>query len=379
MPKGINNHSERRLYAARPTCLQHRLLATLATCALATAAVLSPYTLAANSNRTLSSFELNSAYADPDTTEVAPSDLQTRIEDSAARYEEACQRIEELDAQIAENTLKIEEFNAQLPQLRADSAEAMKALYRIQVDSPSIIALLLSTTSLDDFLTTVMYVNRIHDDSMEEIVALNTLIDELNTTQETLNANKTEAVNAKQEAETALEEAQAARQEAQRIALEESIAQAEAQAELREEAEKNNQNPGEQLGPSTQDGANWDSGYESFINTWTPRIDAYLAGSPMAGTGRLFADAAWRYGVDPRWSPAIATIESSRGLYCFAPYNAWGWGSSGFSSWEEAIDVHVRGLARGYGYTLTPEAAQKYCPPTWQDWYNKCAAQMALI
>ena len=379
MPQGINNHNGHKFCSVRPTFLHRRVLATLATCALATTAVLSPFTLLANTNRTHFTMQLNTAYAEPDTSDVAPSDLQTRIEESAARYEEASLRIEELDALIAENTAKLDEFKNQLPQLRADSAEAMRALYRIQVDSPSIIALILSTSSLDDFLTTVMYVNRIHDNSMDEIVALNTMIDELNAVQDQLNADKAEAVATKQEAEDALAEAEAARQEAQRIALEESIAQAEAEAARREEAEKNNQDPGLELGPSTQDGADWDSGYESFINTWTPRIDAYLAGSPMAGTGRLFADAAWRYGVDPRWSPAIAAIESSKGAYCFAPYNAWGWGSSGFSSWEEGIDVHVRGLARGYGYTLTPAAAQKYCPPTWQDWYNKCAAQMALI
>ena len=32
-----------------------------------------------------------------------------------------------------------------------------------------------------------------------------------------------------------------------------------------------------------------------------------------------------------------------------------------------------------YGATLTPAAAQKYCPPTWQDWYNKVGGQMSQI
>ena len=46
---------------------------------------------------------------------------------------------------------------------------------------------------------------------------------------------------------------------------------------------------------------------------------------------------------------------------------------------EEAIDEHVRGLARGYGYTISIEAAKKYCPTTWQSWYNKTLSQMAQM
>lgn len=53
--------------------------------------------------------------------------------------------------------------------------------------------------------------------------------------------------------------------------------------------------------------------------------------------------------------------------------------STRFSSWEESITAHVAFLGDVYGPTLTPAAAQKYCPPTWQDWYNKVGGQMNLI
>ena len=117
---------------------------------------------------------------------------------------------------------------------------------------------------------------------------------------------------------------------------------------------------------------------------WTSRIDNYLAGSPMAGQGYNFAVAAWNTGVDPRWSPAIACIESTKGAYCANSYNAWGWSARGggwrsFGSWSEGISAHVAYLGANYGSTLTPAAAKKYCPPTWQDWYNKVAAQMNRI
>ena len=95
--------------------------------------------------------------------------------------------------------------------------------------------------------------------------------------------------------------------------------------------------------------------------------------------GETFAAAAWDYGVDPRWSPAIACVESGLGANCAHSYNAWGWGSVSWSSWEEAIDAHVAGLARGYGYTLSVTAAQKYCPSNWESWYNKVSAQMSAI
>lgn len=56
-----------------------------------------------------------------------------------------------------------------------------------------------------------------------------------------------------------------------------------------------------------------------------------------------------------------------------------GWGGISWDSWEEAIDAHVRGLARGYGYTVTVAGAQKYCPPNWEHWYNSVCEEMAKI
>ncbi|WP_224758963.1 CMP-2-keto-3-deoxyoctulosonic acid synthetase [Rubneribacter badeniensis] len=123
----------------------------------------------------------------------------------------------------------------------------------------------------------------------------------------------------------------------------------------------------------------WSVGEDEFVSTWTARIDAYLAGSPLAGQGRTFAEAAWNNGVDPRWSPAISNTESSKGAHCFAPYNAWGWGDSSWSSWEEAINAHVAGLAANYGYSITYAFAVKYCPPNADHWFNATLSQMKLI
>lgn len=123
----------------------------------------------------------------------------------------------------------------------------------------------------------------------------------------------------------------------------------------------------------------WSVGKTAFLQEWSARIDAYLAGSPLAGQGATFAEAAWENGVDPRWSPAISNTESSKGAACFNPHNAWGWGNSSWSSWEDAINAHVKGLADGYGYSLTYAAAAKYCPPNTQHWFTKTLDQMKLI
>ena len=92
-----------------------------------------------------------------------------------------------------------------------------------------------------------------------------------------------------------------------------------------------------------------------------------------------FATAAWEYGVDPRWSPAISNTESSKGANCFRDHNAWGWGQSSWGSWEEAINAHVAGLASNYGYSITYAFAAKYCPPNTDHWFNATLSQMQMI
>lgn len=168
------------------------------------------------------------------------------------------------------------------------------------------------------------------------------------------------AITEKQEAERrAAEEAAKAEEEA-RIAA--------AQAAKAEQAAT--------TGLASLPEVDWSVGKDAFIAEWTARIDAYLAGSPLAGYGVTFATAAWENGVDPRWSPAISNTESSKGAHCFLSHNAWGWGDSGWSNWEQAINAHVAGLASAYGYTLSYSAAQKYCPPNYDHWFSTTLAQM---
>jgi len=173
-----------------------------------------------------------------------------------------------------------------------------------------------------------------------------------------------DVMKAKEEAERkAAEEARLAAEAAKKAELEKLQARAKADAAA--------------AGLSPVD---WTMSQEDFINHWAPRIDAYMAGYPLAGQGRTFAEAAWNYGVDPRLSPAISNTESTRGKVCFLPHNAWGWGQSSWGSWEEAINAHVRGLKNGgYGPMITFSDAKRYCPPNADHWYSSTLYSMSLI
>lgn len=107
------------------------------------------------------------------------------------------------------------------------------------------------------------------------------------------------------------------------------------------------------------------------VAAWGERIDAYLAGTELEGYGHLFARCAADYGVDPRLSPAISRKESGCGANCIADFNAWGWGGEGawaeWGSWEEAIDGHVYGLAKGGYASMGPDECESYCDEEYWD------------
>ena len=169
----------------------------------------------------------------------------------------------------------------------------------------------------------------------------------------------------------------AAEEEAARIAAEEAARAAEQRAIDRADASRSKYYA--TYGGLPAGDVDFSVGEEAFVAEWTSRIDNYLAGSPLAGHGETFAQAAWENGIDPRWSPAISNTESTKGRVCFKSHNAWGWDQSSWSNWDTAIRAHVAGLARGYGFTISYTYAQRYCPPNYDNWYRDTLNQMQLI
>lgn len=171
----------------------------------------------------------------------------------------------------------------------------------------------------------------------------------------------------------------AAAEEAERLAEEQARIEAEEQARI--EAEQRAAEEAQAAAEAAAEEARIEAELErdSFIGEWAPRLNRYLSGSALAGYGETFAAAAYDYGIDPRYSAAISCIESGKGAHCFKAHNAWGWGSSSWSTWDEAIYAHAKGLAAGYGYTVSQSAAQKYCPPNWSEWYYGVSGEMSRI
>lgn len=166
-------------------------------------------------------------------------------------------------------------------------------------------------------------------------------------------------------------------QEAARIAAEQAAQVAEQQAIDRADAARSLYYTN--FGYLPAGDVDFSVGREAFIAEWSERINDYLAGSPLAGHGDTFAEAAWDAGVDPRWSPAISNTESTKGRVCFKVHNAWGWDQTSWSDWDSAIRAHVAGLGRCYGFTISYSYAMRYCPPNYDNWYRDTLNQMTLI
>lgn len=331
------------------------------------------------------------AFAVSEETQAELDSANQKVDDSMSAYNDAIAKLETLQAQIDENTAAIEQLEQEIPEKQQAASDAMREMYKYQQGSNPLVGVMVGSNSLSDFITSSTYMSQIQDSNSQTIEELNDMQAELEQKRTELEEQKKQLEEEKQKAADALAAAQQERQQAQ--------AQAEAETAAELAAAAADTNPGEGTGVSGENpysnatesgqeanvvvtpGVDWTMSREEFIAEWTGRIDAYLAGSPLAGYGATFAAAAWDYGVDPRWSPAISCIESSKGTYCANSHNAWGWTASGggfrsFGSWEEGVTAHVRYLKNMYGTTLTVAAAKRYCPPTWQDWYNKVGSEM---
>ena len=337
-------------------------------------------------------------------TSDAVSDLEQKVRESASAYDAAVAYQDELASQISELNANIADLEEKLPAQQEQCDESLVALYKYSYDSGSVVQMLIDSKSIIDMLSLVDQYNWVIDHHVNAIQQTVQMKNELESSRVQLASDKAAADTAADDAASALSTAKAARQKAAEEAAAKQKAEAEAAAQQKQEAEQKveaAQQSGDTQaaaqaqseaaaaeaaqeagggGGSSSGNVDWSSDKTAFVNEWASRIDDYLSGSPTAGTGKYYAAAAWDNGVDPRWAPAISCIESTKGAYCFRSHNAWGYGSSGFSSWEEGINTVVRGLGSSlYGGHLTQEAARTYCPPTWQDWYANVSSEMSKI
>ena len=297
------------------------------------------------------------AYAETYTASPLSSAGQYSIEALTDAYETATDRAAEASARAAESEKKITALEAKVETQQERTDAAVRDMYVMEQEKLNLFDAMLNAESLDDLIKYADYIERASKVNATQLNEMKDLLSQL---------------------------------EAAHVELEQARQEAVAQEALAHEAllVLQDQRATKQKNANATDGANWYMSKDEFIAEWAPRIDAYLEGTPMAGTGESFARAAWLNCIDPRWSPAISNIESGKGSKCIRPFNAWGWGAADsdpknlaaeWSSWDEAINAHVEGLAHGYGYTITPEAAKVYCPPNHERWYEVTVAEMAKI
>ena len=97
------------------------------------------------------------------------------------------------------------------------------------------------------------------------------------------------------------------------------------------------------------------------------QIDTWLQqwGSPMAGMGECYVENGERTGIPATLSVGIAEAESSSGLDCFAPHNAWGMIGpeyrGGFSSWQDDITANFDYLVQHFGCPQNMTQCPGYC------------------
>ena len=310
------------------------------------------------------------AFADDDLASVTDfsslslADLKKVVSAKAKRHEEAKERLNTLDSRLASVRKQLNRARAEIDEVQELAERSVRERYKVQRQYGTLLDALLCAEDLDSFIAGVEYIEAASKASVVELTDIRREIEECKEEEVELEEERATADERLALYKADLEEAVKARDEAQR------------KADLVTKAK---------LKP---DGADWKSGEKAFVDEWGPRIDRYLAGSPMSGQGDVFAEAAWKNHVDPRFSPAISNIESGKGQICIRPYNAWGWGAADsnpyglakeWSSWEEAINAHVSGLAEGYGYSITQKGARKYCPPNWELWYATTVDQMNSI
>lgn len=312
--------------------------------------------------------------------------LESQVKQSAQAYNEAISRQEDIAAEIEELDARIAELEEKLPAQQERSDESVRALYKYEYDSSSVLMMMLESSSITDMLAILDSYNWIIEYNTAEINSAIQMQAELKKARESLESNKESAQQAANDALASLQEAQAARE---RMAARATAAQAAEQQAAQSILDSSSASDEEkQAASSVSNSASsasasnvgWSADKSQFVNKWAPRIDAYLSGSPMAGTGKAYAAAAWDNGVDPRWAPAISFVESSKGAVCYRSHNAWGYGGYSFGSWEEGINRVTAALGGSmYGGYLTRSAAATYCPTNPDHWFNSCAEQMAQI
>lgn len=151
--------------------------------------------------------------------------LQNAAIAAGEQYDQAQQELDSLQQQIDDNEARIEEIEDQLPELKANASNAIATSYKIHQDQNSLLALLLSADTFNDFITQLAYLNHIVGNATNDMNDLVAAQQELTQKQAELSQQKADEEAKVQAAKDAYDSANAAIVAAKEKAMENAAAQ----------------------------------------------------------------------------------------------------------------------------------------------------------
>lgn len=151
--------------------------------------------------------------------------LQNAAIAAGEQYDQAQQELDSLQQQIDDNEARIEEIEDQLPELKANASNAIATSYKIHQDQNSLLALLLSADTFNDFITQLAYLNHIVGNATNDMNDLVAAQQELTQKQAELSQQKADEEAKVQAAKDAYDSANAAIEAAEEKAMENAAAQ----------------------------------------------------------------------------------------------------------------------------------------------------------
>lgn len=151
--------------------------------------------------------------------------LQNAAIAAGEQYDQAQQELDSLQQQIDDNEARIEEIEDQLPELKANASNAIATSYKIHQDQNSLLALLLSADTFNDFITQLAYLNHIVGNATNDMNDLVAAEQELTQKQAELSQQKADEEAKVQAAKDAYDSANAAIEAAKEKAMENAAAQ----------------------------------------------------------------------------------------------------------------------------------------------------------
>ena len=151
--------------------------------------------------------------------------LQNAAIAAGEQYDQAQQELDSLQQQIDDNEARIEEIEDQLPELKANASNAIATSYKIHQDQNSLLALLLSADTFNDFITQLAYLNHIVGNATNDMNDLVAAQQELTQKQAELSQQKTDEEAKVQATKDAYDSANAAIEAAKEKAMENAAAQ----------------------------------------------------------------------------------------------------------------------------------------------------------